>query len=130
MSSLSTGSWFDDEAVSLSGQLEEFGEWFDMQPYRVLQVNFPSGPDPSRQPYTFRGVFERDAKSLSLGMSETTVSTRRLCVTALVCDAPGIRQYDRLTHKLTGELFEVIDAKPDGLSGIELHLTQLGRQKQ
>lgn len=130
MSSSSTGSWFDAEAQSLADNIQEFGEQFTLQPYRVMKVNFPSGPDPTRKAYSFWAVFERDAKEMSLGMQEVTVSTRHLCVTALVCDVPDIRQSDRLTHLLTGELFELTDVKPDGLSGVEMRMVQLGRATQ
>lgn len=136
MSFLQTGSWFDDEATSLRHQIEEFGEWFQLQPYRAMQVNFPTSPDSTREAVTFQGVFERDAKDVSLGLEEVRVSTRHLCVTALICDVPNVRQNDRLVHfpqglqGPPGEMFEVIDPRPDGMSGIELKLTQLGRQRQ
>lgn len=130
MSLSSTGSWFDDEAVSAQGCIEEFGEWFTLYPHRVMQVNFPAGPDPTRQVFQFRGVFEREAKNLAVGLQEVTISTRHLCLTALACDLRDARQGDRLTHHLTGEVFEIIDHRPDGLSCVELRLTQLGRQKQ
>lgn len=130
MSFLSTASWFDDEAESARGIIEEFGEWFTLHPFRTMQVNFPAGPDPTRQSFQFRGVFERDAKNLSVGMQEVTVSTRRLCVMALVCDARDAQQGDRMTHALTGETFEIIDHRPDGLSCVELRLSQIGRQTQ
>lgn len=130
MSSLSTGSWFDAEAQSLQDIIDEYGECFTSQPFRVMQVNFPTGPDPTRKPRTFKAVFERDAKNIALGMENVTVSTRHLCVTALVCDVPDARQGDRLTHMLTGELFELTDVRPDGLSGVEMRMVQLGRAKQ
>lgn len=130
MSSSSTGSWFDDEAVSLRGSIEEFGEAFTCFPHTTQRINFPTVPDPSRPAYDFEGVFERDAKDVTLGLGEVNVSTRHLCVTALVCDVPGIAQGDRLQHHDTGEMFEITDTRPDGLSGIELRMVQLGRAKQ
>lgn len=129
MSSSSTGSWFDAEAESLRAQIEEFGEEFNCFPHTTQRINFPTVPDPSRPSYSFEGIFERDAKNVALGLGEVNVSTRHLCVTALVCDVEGIAQGDRLQHKDTGELFEVTDVRPDGLSGVELRMTQLGRQK-
>lgn len=130
MSSLSTGSWFDAEAMSLQESINEFGECFVIQPFRTMQVNFPTSADPTRKQRSFSAVFERDAKNMSVGMQEVTVSTRHLCVTALVCDIPDVRQGDRLTHLLTGEMFELTDVRPDGLSGVELRMVQLGRAKQ
>ena len=130
MSSSPQGSWFDDEAQATAGIIEEFGEWFDYTPYRVARVNFPAGIDQTRTAYSFTGVFERDAKNVSLGLEEVNISTRQLCVTAMVCDVPGIAQGDRITYRLTGELFEITDVRPDGLSGVGLRLTQLGRAKQ
>lgn len=127
MSSSSTGSWFDAEALSLSEIIEEFGEAFTCFPFTVKRINFPTTPDPTRPTIDFMAVFDREAKDVSLGLQEVNVSTRHLCVTALVCDVPNIAQGDRLQHKLTGELFEITDARPDGLSGIELRLVQLGR---
>jgi hypothetical protein len=62
-----------------------------------MQVNFPTALT-RRAPVHFWAVFERDAKDVSLGMEEVRVSTRHLCVTALVCDVPNARQGDRLTH--------------------------------
>lgn len=130
MSSSSTGNWFDAEAQSLRELIEEYGEEFDCFPHTTQRINFPTVPDPSRPSYSFYGVYERDAKNVALGLGEVTVSTRHLCVTALTCDVPGIAQGDRLQHKDTGELFEVTDPRPDGLSGIELRMVQLGRQKK
>jgi hypothetical protein len=130
MSSSSTGSWFDAEALSLRETIEEFGEQFKLQPFRVMKVNYPTTPDLSRRPYTFWAVFERDAKDVSLGLENVNVSTRHLCVTGLVCDIPDAQQGDRLTHLLTGELFELTDVRPDGLSGVEMRMVQLGRAKQ
>src|SRR4051794_29305345 len=129
MSFSPTGSFFDAEAMSLRDIIEEYGESFTFMPFRTMQVNFPTGPDATRPTYDFKAVFERDAKNISVGMEEVKVSTRHLCVTALVCDLPTIRQGDRLRHKLTGELFEVTDPRPDGLSGIEIRMVQLGRAK-
>jgi hypothetical protein len=138
MSSLPTGSWFDAEAQSLRDNITEYGELFTHAPYRTMQVNFPTSPDTTRQPLRFWAVFERDAKDMSLGMQEVRVSTRHLCLTALVCDAPDVRQGDRVTHvpgarwgdMTPGELFELTDVRPDGLSGVEMRMTQLGRAKQ
>ena len=96
----------------------------------MARVNFPAGIDQTRTAYSFTGVFERDAKNVSLGLEEVNISTRQLCVTAMVCDVPGIAQGDRITYRLTGELFEITDVRPDGLSGVGLRLTQLGRAKQ
>jgi hypothetical protein len=129
MSSSSTGSWFDAEAVSLSESIDEFGESFTLAPFTAMRVNFPTSPDPSRSGVSFQGVFERDAKDVTLGLEEVHVSTRRLCITALVCHVPDVRQGDRITHTVTGELFEVTDVRPDGLSGVAIRLVQLGRQK-
>lgn len=130
MSSSSTGSWFDAEAQSLRDNIDEFGEKFTLLPFRTMQVNFPTSSDPTRRSYEFWAVFERDAKDVSLGMEEVRVSTRHLCVTAMVCDVPDLRQGDRLLHDLTGELFEITDPRPDGLSGITIRMVQLGRAKQ
>lgn len=130
MSSSSTGSWFGAEAGSLREIIEEFGEEFICYPHTVQRINFPTVPDPSRPAYEFRGVYERDAKDVTLGLGEAVVSTRHLCVTALACDTSGIAQGDRLQHKDTGELFELTDVRPDGLSGVELRMVQLGRAKQ
>lgn len=138
MSSSSTGSWFDAEAQSLRDNIDEFGEALDLQPYRVMQVNFPSSPDPTRKPYGFWAVFERDAKDVSLGMGEVMVSTRHLCITALVSDVPNARQGDRITlipnarrgDMTPGEVFELTDVRPDGLSGVEMRMVQLGRAAQ
>jgi hypothetical protein len=130
MSSSSTGSWFDAEKQSLAEIIEEFGEPFTLTPYRTAQVNFPTSPDPARTAFDFSAVFERDAKNVSLGMEEVSISTRHLCLTALVCDVPYVKQGDRILHKLTGEVFEVTDPRPDGISGIEMRMVQLGRQKQ
>lgn len=129
MSSLSTASWFDDEARSTQGIVEEFGEMFTLQPFRSGGANFPKVPDTTRVGYDFMAAYEQTPKELSLGMQEVKVSTRSPCLTALICDAPGIRQGDRLLRHLNGELFEVTDPKPDGLSGIEIHVVQLGRAK-
>lgn len=136
MSSSSTGSWFDAEAQSTRELILEFGEKFTLTPFRAMKVNFPTGPDPTRTGYDFWAVFERDAKDISLGMEAVRVSTRHLCVTALVCDVPNLRQSDRLTHIpgarwgdcTPGDLFEITDIRPDGLSGVEMRLTHLGRQ--
>lgn len=138
MSSSSTVSWFDDEAQTLRNTIDEFGERFALTPYRVMQVNFSASPDPARRSCDFWAVYERDAKDVAVGMEEVRISTRHLCVTAMVCDVPNIRQGDRLTHfprarfgdMTPGEVFEVTDARPDGLSGIEIRMVQLGRAKQ
>ena len=137
MSSSPTGSWFDAEAQSTRDLIAEYGEKFTLAPYRTQQVNFPTSPDTTRQGYDFWAVFERDAKEIAVGMEDVRVSTRHLCVTALVCDVPNLRQGDRLTHIpgarwgycAPGDLFEITDVRPDGLSGVEMRLTQLGRQK-
>lgn len=128
MSSLQRVSFFDAEAQSLQEVIEEFGEQFRYAPYRTMQVNFPTGPDPTRPSHDFDAVFERNPKNLMLGLEEVRVSTRHLCLTTLVCYAPHVRQGDRITHKLTNEMFEVTDVKPDGMSGVEISLVQLGRQ--
>lgn len=138
MSLSSTGSWFDAEAQSLRDIISEYGELFALAPYRVMQVNFPTGPDTTRAGYNFWGVYDRDAKDVSLDMSGLKISTRHLCVTALVCDAPNARQGDRLTHipgaragdMTPGEVFELTDVRPDGLSGVEMRMVQLGRATQ
>ena len=138
MSSSQTGSWFDAEAESLRNIILEYGEKFTLAPFRVMQVNFPTGPDTTRAGYDFWAVYERDAKNIPLGLEEVTVSTRHLCVTALVCDVPNVRQGDRLTHvpgarrgdMTPGEVFEITDVRPDGLSGVEMRMVQLGRQKR
>lgn len=130
MSSSSTGSWFDSEAQSLRELIEEYGESFNCFPHTTQRINFPTVPDPSRPSYSFDGIFERDAKNVALGLGEVTVSTRHLCVTALACDAPGIAQGDRLQHLDTSELFEITEVRPDGLSGVELRMVQLGRAKK
>jgi hypothetical protein len=122
-------SWFDEEAISTQGIVEEFGEKFTLQPYKTGGVNFPRVPDPTRSGYDFLAVFELTPKDLSLGMGEVKVSTRSPCLTALICDVPGIRQGDRVVRQLNGETFEVTEPKPDGLSGIEIHVVQLGRAK-
>lgn len=123
------GSWFDSEAMSLVDIIDEFGEWFTLQPFRAARVNFAPSPDPTRRSYDFRAVFERDAKTVPLGLEETGVSTRHLCVTALICEIPEAHQGDRIVHRVTSETFEITDVRPDGLSGVEIVLTQLGRAK-
>lgn len=138
MSSLSTGSWFDAEAQGFLDILTEFGELFTRTPYRIMQVNFPTGPDATRNTIQFWGVFDREAKDVNVGMEDVRVSTRHLCVTTLVCNIPDARQGDRLTHipgarwgdMTPGETFELTDVRPDGLSGVEMRMVQLGRAKQ
>lgn len=138
MSSSPTGNWFEAEAQCLRDNLTEYGEFFSRDPYTVQKVNFPAAPDRTRKQATFWGIYDRDAKEVAIGMQEVRVSTRHLCVTALVCDIPDARQGDRLTHypganwgdMSPGELFEITDVRPDGLSGVELRMTQLGRATQ
>ena len=128
MSLLSQGNWFDADAGNLRNQINEFGEWFTHTPYSA-KPNFPSEPDPTRAGATLQMVYERDAKRLMLGMEEAGVSTRSPEVTAMVCDfLSPVRQKDRFTHCLTGEVFEVTDPKPDGLAGITICMVQLGRR--
>lgn len=129
MSSWSAVSFFDDEAESTRGIIEEHGEKFTLQPYKSGGVNFPRVIDLSRQGYDFMAVFEQTPREVSLGMEEVKVSTRSPCLTALVCDVPGLVQGDRVLRALNGELFEVTDVKPDGLSGVEIHVVHLGRAK-
>lgn len=137
MSSSQTGDWFDAEAESTRFILLEYGEKFTLAPYRTMQVNFPTGPDTSRKGYDFWAVFDREAKDVAVGMEDVRISTRHLCLTTLVCDVPNIRQGDRLTHIpgarwgdcSPGDLFEITDVRPDGLSGVEIRMTQLGKQK-
>jgi hypothetical protein len=138
MSSSPTGSWFDAEAQSLRDNITEYGELFTFAPFRTIQVNFAAGPDTTRTGYQFWGVYERDAKDVALGMQEVRVSTRHLCVTAMVCDVPNAHQGDRITHvpgarwgdMTPGDVFELTDVRPDGLSGVEMRMVQLGRAKQ
>ena len=130
MSWLPTVSWFDDEAIATQGIVEEYGERFTLQPFKSGGVNFPRVIDLSRSGYDFLAAFELAPKDVSLGLEETKVSTRSPCLTALICDVPGIQQGDRLVRKLNGELFEITDIKPDGLSGVEIHVVQLGRAKR
>jgi hypothetical protein len=129
MSLLPTVSWFDEEAQATQGIVEEFGEEFTLQPYKSGGANFPRVVDLSRKGYDFQAVFERTPKEVGLGMEEVNVSTSSPCLTALICDVPGIQQGDRVLRKLNGELFEITDVKPDGLSGVEMPVVQLGRAK-
>lgn len=138
MSSSPTGSWFDAEAQSLLDSITEFGELFTLAPFRPMKVNFPTGPDPTRTGYEFWGVYDRQAKDVALDLSGMKISTRNLCVTTLACSAPHSQQGDRITHipgarwgdMTPGEVFELTDVRPDGLSGVELRMVQLGRATQ
>lgn len=122
------GSWFQAEADSLDGIIEEFGEPFVYLGFNRSKPNFPPTRDETRPPKAFCAVFERDAKDVSLGLAETRLSTRMLRVTARAADLPGLMQGDHLIHVSTGQTFEINDHRPDGLSAVELRLTQLGRQ--
>jgi len=138
MSSSPTGSWFDAEAQSLQDNIDEFGELFVLAPFRAMKVNFAAGPDPTRTGYEFWGVYDRQAKDVSLDLSGMRISTRHLSVTALVCSVPNASQGDRITHipgarrsdMTPGEVFELTDVRPDGLSGVEFRMVQLGRATQ
>ncbi len=124
-------SWFNDESKSLRNIIDEWGEEFLLTPFRIAKVNFPSGPDATRRPVRFMGAFDRQGKNIGLGMEEVHVASRDPCVTALKCDIPyAVQQADRLTHIDTGEVFEVSEPVPDGMSGIELRLVQIGRSGQ
>ncbi|WP_163886344.1 hypothetical protein, partial [Providencia stuartii] len=85
------------------GIIEEHGEKFTLQPYKSGGVNFPRVIDLSRQGYDFMAVFEQTPREVSLGMEEVKVSTRSPCLTALVCDVPGLVQGDRVLRALNGE---------------------------
>ncbi len=122
-------SWFDDEAESNRANIEEFGEWLTFTP-TIRRPNQQSAIDPSRQSFSLQAVFERQAKMLGLGMEETKVSTRELCLHALLCDLKCVvRQADQFTLCTTRELFEVTNTEKDGVSGIAIHLIQLGIQQ-
>lgn len=121
-------SWFEDEAESLRSIIHEYGEAFTLTPYAVAQVNFTPTRDLSRPVCEFDAIFDRQAKDVNLGLGEVRVSTRDPCITAMACDIPyETEQGDRLTHKLTGEEFEITDSRPDGLSGVEFRVVQVGR---
>jgi hypothetical protein len=121
-------SWFDDDAQNVRNQIDEFGESVVLTPM-TTRPNHPSSPDPARELVTFFAVFEREGKKIKLGSEVIAVSSRDPRLMALVCDIPYTpKRGDRISHCLTGEVFEITDAVPDGLAAINIDVVQLGRR--
>ena len=116
----------DDEDQAHKRLLDEFGEWWVHIPTIKRPRETPSQDD-DKPSYRIRAEFEWDAMNMKLGLEETGVDIRQPTICLRKCDIRfPIQTGHWFLRCKTGEKFEVMDYLPDSLSGVEIHLNQLG----
>lgn len=118
---------FSHAEVLSHGHIDaENGEWFLHKPM-VRKPNYPQMEDPDRQVVRLRATFMWEYHSQRLGMSEIQVATRKPKIIVNRCNLKQpIKAQDILVRECDGTMFEAHAPEKDGLSGIEICLTQLG----
>ena len=122
---------------------DEMGETVIITPYVEAQPNFPASPDPTLPAFSVTAVFSHMAvmtfgtpighrKAIGGGdYLEAGVSTRRPIFSIKSCDLPyPLYGGTRIQRCHDGSIWEITDAKPDGISRVQINVVQLGRDAQ
>jgi len=121
-------SWVECEVQQTRETLEEFGQEIAFHPM-MREANRRSVWDPSRESFSFCGVFEWPSSLLAQKGTDVEVSLRQPSVFARRIDLPTMpRAIDRLSLQTQGRLavFEIHSIEPDGRSGVVFILNQIG----
>ena len=121
---------------------DTMGERITVTPY-VAKPNFPAAPDATLPAFDIVAVFRNRASVAFDSKGSKRVSNRHdIDVAQLIrtstptlsfktCELPfPLRQHYRIQRCATGDVFEITDIKPDGVSRIEADVVMLGRQDQ
>ena len=121
------GGFAHAEAISHGHIDDETGEFFLHQPM-IRRPNWPQTEDPDRKILTIRASFFWEHSDQRLGMEEVKVATRKPKLIIMRCNLKQkVLIGDVFTRECDGTTFEAHAPEKDGLSGIEVCLTQLGR---
>lgn len=122
-------SFDEHEVIAHSDIADEFAEmWVHIS--TVKKPNYGPQEDKTKPQYMLPAIFENEAKSIRLGLEETNISSRdpTLYVQRCVLEREIING-DWFQRCRSGDLYQVVDVKKDGASGVEVALTQLGRHR-
>ncbi|MGY4289156.1 hypothetical protein ACVWXO_008376 [Bradyrhizobium sp. LM2.7] len=135
-----TNAWREGMQDASAAIDETMGELVTVTPFVGTPVpNFPAVPDPARA-VTVTAVFMNKAKSVIMGENSgriasghsisPIVSTSEPCFSFGYGSLPfSPMQGFRIMRLCNRALYEVTDAKPDGVSRIEVKVVQLGVAK-
>lgn len=120
---------------------ESMGELVEVTPHNGTPApNFPAMPDPSRA-VTVTAVFTNKAKSVIMGENNGRIASGHSISPIVSTSEPifsfgygvlpfPLMQGYRIMRLCNRALYEVRDAKPDGVSRIEVNVLQLGLAKE
>jgi hypothetical protein len=121
-------TWVEAEVQSAREVLEEFGQEIAVHPMQ-RDANRRSLWDPSREAFSFCGVFEWPSAMVDQKGTDMEVSLRSPSIFARRQDLPYMpKSMDRMSLQTQGRLavFEINDIQPDGRSGVLFILNQIG----
>ncbi|MCK1611045.1 MULTISPECIES: hypothetical protein [unclassified Bradyrhizobium] len=132
-----TNAWREGMQDASSAIDETMGELVSVTPYvGTPRPNFPAVPDPARA-VTVTAVFTNKAKSVIMGENSGRIASGHSISPIVSTSEPifsfgygvlpfPLMQGYRIMRLCNRALYEVTDAKPDGVSRIEVKVVRLG----